>query len=57
MPETVTGLGDRAYWAGGLVKQLNVLAGDTWLVISDSPGRGLDELGPAKQAAAKILGR
>jgi hypothetical protein len=56
MPETVTGLGDRAYWAGGLVKQLNVLSGDTWLVISDSPGPGLDELGLAKQAAAKILG-
>ena len=55
MPETVTGLGDRAYWAGGLVKQLNVLSGDTWLVISDSPGPGRDELGPAKQAAAKIL--
>ena len=53
--ETVPGLGDRAYWAGGTVNQLNVLAGDTWLVISGTAGPGLDELGPAKLAAAKIL--
>jgi hypothetical protein len=55
VPETVPGLGDRAYWAGGTVNQLNVLAGDTWLVISGTSGPGLDQLGPAKQAAAKIL--
>ncbi len=55
IPETVPGLGDRAYWAGGTVNQLNVLAGDTWLVISGTAGPGLDELGPAKLAAAKVL--
>jgi hypothetical protein len=54
-PESVAGLGDRAYWAGGTVDQLNVLAGDTWLVISGTAGPGLEQLGPAKLAAAKIL--
>jgi hypothetical protein len=55
VPTTVAGLGDRAYWAGGMVKQLNVLAGDTWLVISGTPGPGLDQLGLARQTAEKIL--
>jgi hypothetical protein len=57
MPENVDGLGERAYWAGGKVNQLNVLAGNDWLVISGTMGAGLDELGPAKAAAAKILAR
>jgi hypothetical protein len=55
VPETVDGLGDRAYWAGGMVNQLNVLAGSDWLVISGTAGPGLDQLAPAKRAAAKIL--
>ncbi|MBV8200099.1 MAG: hypothetical protein JOZ15_05685 [Acidobacteria bacterium] len=56
VPENVDGLGERAYWAGGKVNQLNVLAGDDWLVVSGTRGGpGLDELGPAKAAAAKIL--
>lgn len=55
VPETVEGLGNRAYWAGGTVNQLNVLAGNDWLVISGTAGPGLDQLGPARQAAAKIL--
>jgi hypothetical protein len=54
-PESVAGLGDRAYWAGGTVGQLNVLAGDTWLVIGGTTGPGLDQLGPAKLAAARVL--
>jgi hypothetical protein len=54
-PETIEGLGDRAYWAGGKVNQLNVLAGSTWLVISDTQGPGLDQQAPARAAAAKIL--
>jgi hypothetical protein len=57
VPETIAGLGDRAYWAGGTVNQLHVLAGKDWLVISGTAGPGLDQLGPAKQAAAKILAR
>lgn len=55
MPENVPGLGDRAYWAGGSVNQLHVLAGSDWLVISVTAAPGFDQLGPAKQAAARIL--
>ncbi|HVR08977.1 MAG TPA: hypothetical protein VMW75_13090 [Thermoanaerobaculia bacterium] len=55
VPEPVDGLGERAYWAGGKVNQLNVLAGNDWLVISGTEGPGLDQLGPAKAAAARIL--
>jgi hypothetical protein len=55
-PENVDGLGERAYWSGGKVNQLNVLRGRDWLVISGTTGPGLDQLGPAKAAAAKILG-
>jgi hypothetical protein len=55
VPENVDGLGERAYWAGGKVNQLNVLAGSDWLVISGTTGPGLDQFGPAKAAAARIL--
>ncbi len=55
VPEAVAGLGERAYWAGGKVNQLNVLAGSDWLVISGTQGPGLDQLAPAKAAAARIL--
>ena len=54
-PENVDGLGERAYWSGGKVNQLNVLRGRDWLVISGTTGPGLDQQGPAKAAAAKIL--
>ena len=54
-PENVEGLGERAYWAGGKVNQLNVLAGADWLVIGGTLGPGLDQLAPARAAAAKIL--
>lgn len=56
-PENVDGLGERAYWSGGKVNQLNVLRGRDWLVISATAGPGFDQLGPAKAAAAKILAR
>lgn len=55
MPENVPGLGDRAYWAGGSVNQLHVLAGSDWLVISVTAAPGFDQLGPARKAAARIL--
>ncbi|HEV3457701.1 MAG TPA: hypothetical protein VHG32_14145 [Thermoanaerobaculia bacterium] len=55
VPEPVAGLGERAYWAGGKVNQLNVLAGGDWLVVSGTQGPGLDQLAPAKAAAARIL--
>ena len=31
-PVDVQELGDRAYWAGGALNQLNVLKGDVWLI-------------------------
>jgi hypothetical protein len=37
------------------VNQLNVLAGSDWLVVSGTQGPGLDQLAPAKAAAARIL--
>jgi len=54
-PENVDGLGERAYWSGGKVNQLNVLRGRDWLVVSGTTGPGLDQLAPAKAAAARIL--
>lgn len=54
-PENVDGLGERAYWSGGKVNQLNVLRGRDWLVISGTSGPGFDQLGPAKAAATKVL--
>jgi hypothetical protein len=56
-PENVDGLGERAYWSGGKVNQLNVLRGRDWLVVSGTTGPGLDQQGPAKAATAKILAR
>jgi len=55
VPETVDGLGERAYWSGGKINQLNVLRGNDWLVIGGTVGPGLDQFAPAKAAAAKIL--
>lgn len=55
VPENVDGLGERAYWSGGKVNELHVLRGHDWLVISGTLGPGLDQLAPAKAAAAKIL--
>jgi hypothetical protein len=55
MPQQVPGLGDRAYWAGGTINQLHVLAGSDWLVISGTAAPGFDQLGPARLAAARIL--
>jgi hypothetical protein len=55
VPENADGLGERAYWSGGKVNQLHVLRGHDWLVISGTVGPGLDQLAPAKAAAARIL--
>jgi hypothetical protein len=51
-PVTIAGLGNRAYWAGGTVGELNVLAGATWMAFSGTAGPGLDSL-PQDQAAAR----
>ncbi|MCK9360951.1 hypothetical protein M0Q28_01855 [Patescibacteria group bacterium] len=33
-PMDVQNLGDRAYWAGGALSQLNVLKGDAWFIVN-----------------------
>jgi hypothetical protein len=54
-PETIAGLGNRAYWAGGTLSQLHVLAGDTWMIFSGTAGPGIDPLPQDKAAAQKTL--
>jgi hypothetical protein len=47
--------GQRAYWAGGTVNQLNVLRDDAWLIIGSSLGPGLDQRASSRAVAARIL--
>ena len=56
-PQVITGLGADAYWIGGNLKQLNVLSNDVWLIITASPGNGIDPLEASKIVAGKILVR
>lgn len=54
-PQVVDGLGESAYWTGGNLKQLNVLKGDAWLIITAS--NGTDPLEASKSVSRKILAR
>lgn len=56
-PQVIDGLGESAYWTGGNLKQLNVLKGDAWLIITASPGNGTDPLEASKNVSRKVLGR
>jgi hypothetical protein len=56
-PQVIDGLGDSAYWTGGNLKQLNVLKGDAWLIITASAGNGTDPLEANKSVSRKILAR
>jgi hypothetical protein len=53
-PQTVSSLGDDAYWTAGNLSQLNVLKNDFWLIITARQGKG-DRLSASKEAASKIL--
>ena len=53
-PQTVSGLGDDAYWTDGNLNQLNVLKDEVWLIITTRQGKG-DRLAASKDAANKIL--
>ncbi|MGE5294918.1 MAG: hypothetical protein ACM3VT_08815 [Solirubrobacterales bacterium] len=55
-PVAVTGFGEKAYWAGGKLNQLNVLKSGKWLIITVAPGDD-KSLDLAKKAAEKILPR
>ena len=56
-PQVIDGLGESAYWTGGNLRQLNVLKGDAWLIITASPGDGTDPLEASKRVSKKILAR
>jgi hypothetical protein len=56
-PQVIDGLGESAYWTGGNLKQLNVLKGDAWLIITASAGNGADPLEASKNVSRKILAR
>lgn len=56
-PQTIDGLGESAYWTGGNLRQLNVLKGDAWLIVTASPGNGTDPLEASKNVSRKILAR
>jgi hypothetical protein len=56
-PQMIEGLGESAYWTGGSLKQLNVLQGDAWLIVTTSPGNGTDPLEASKGVSRKILAR
>jgi hypothetical protein len=54
-PQVIDGLGESAYWTGGNLKQLNVLKGDAWMIITASSGNGTDPLEASKNISRKIL--
>ncbi len=55
-PVAVQGLGDKAYWAGGNLNQMNVLKGNRWLIVSVFFGHDKSfDLG--RSGAGKVLGR
>jgi len=56
-PEDISGLGDKAYWAGGHINQLNVFKGNYWLIIMANKGNGADSLAAAKAVAGKALAK
>jgi hypothetical protein len=54
-PQVIDGLGESAYWTGGNLKQLNMLKGDAWLIVTARPGNGTDPLEASKNISRKIL--
>ena len=57
-PQDMPGFGDKAYWAGGKLRQLNVFKGNYWVMISVfMPGQDKDPQAIAKAAAEKAIPR
>ena len=54
-PVDVQGLGDRAYWAGGSLTQLNVLKGDAWLIVNIQDTKSTDLQKQATEAVRRAL--
>jgi hypothetical protein len=55
-PVPIEGLGEKAYWSGGKMNQLNVLKSGHWLIVTVPMG-GDKSLDLAKLAAEKALAR
>jgi hypothetical protein len=53
-PETVEGVGEMAYWAGGGLGQMNVLKGKSWVIVTVMPAdaKGKSVARQAAQLAA-----
>ncbi len=56
-PTILYDIGDRAYFAGGLLSQLHILQGSTWLIITTNTGTDDKNLAAAKQLAGLILAK
>jgi hypothetical protein len=54
-PLDVKEVGERAYWTGGTFKQLNVLQGTVWLIVSADRGEGSDRFEGTKRVARKAI--
>ncbi len=54
-PVDVSDLGDRAYWAGGALNQLNVLKGDAWLILNIQDKKSKTVQLQATEAARRAL--
>lgn len=54
-PEDVEGLGDRAYWAGGSLTQMNVLKGEVWLIVNVRDMQSNDLRTQATEAARRAV--
>ncbi len=54
-PVDAQNLGDRAYWAGGALNQLNVLKDDAWLIVNIQDTKNKAQLQQATEAARRAL--
>ncbi len=53
----VSGLGDKAYWSGGRLTQLNVLNGEAWLIINVQDKTNKNLQAQATEAARRALAK
>lgn len=56
-PTEIEGLGDRAYWIGGTLTQLNVLKGDAWFIVNVRDEQTGDLQAQSVEAARRVLSK
>jgi hypothetical protein len=56
-PENIEMMGERAYWAGGTLNQLNVLKGNYWIIVSVMHSDRSMSSTVARQAAQLLIDR